>query len=103
MKATKYEKLLHLKQVDMNAKEYYAKFLELARFAPVLVPDEINRARKYISGPDFETNKAICVLGCQTPNEAYTKAFNRDRVRQLQKERLKKGATEESKPRENYL
>ncbi|CAH9075366.1 unnamed protein product, partial [Cuscuta epithymum] len=100
VRAEKYEEFLHLKQVGMTVQEYHAKFLELARFAPALVPDEIDKTNKFIRGLNFETQKALCVSECQTLNEAYGKAAKHYRVKQLQKETLKKarkGTEEESK------
>ncbi|CAH9115845.1 unnamed protein product [Cuscuta epithymum] len=99
VRAEKYEEFLHLKQVGMTVQEYHAKFLELARFAPALVPDEIEKTNKFIRGLNFETQKALCVTECQTLNEAYGKAAKHYRVKQLQKETLKKarkGTKEES-------
>ncbi|CAH9122710.1 unnamed protein product [Cuscuta epithymum] len=99
VRAEKYEEFLHLKQVGMTVQEYYAKFLELTRFAAALVPDEVDKIIKFIRGLNFETQKALCVSECQTLNEAYNKAAKHYRVKQLQKETLKKarkGTKEES-------
>ncbi|CAH9109141.1 unnamed protein product [Cuscuta epithymum] len=100
VRAEKYEEFLHLKQVGMTVQEYHAKFLNLARFAPTLVPDEIEKTNKFIRGLNFETQKALCVSECQTLNDAYNKAGKHYRVQQLQKKTLKrarKGTEEESK------
>ncbi|CAH9108797.1 unnamed protein product, partial [Cuscuta europaea] len=80
VKAEKYEEFLYLKQGDMSVQDYYAKFVALARFARALVPDENSKARKFIHGLNFDTQKAVSVLGCQTLNEAYTKAALHYRV-----------------------
>nr|GMC90879.1 probable serine/threonine-protein kinase clkA [Ipomoea batatas] len=42
----------------------------------MLVPDEINKAHKFIHELNFETHKAICVLGCRTLSKAYCGATN---------------------------
>ncbi|CAH9085791.1 unnamed protein product [Cuscuta epithymum] len=90
VRAEKYEEFLHLKQVGMTVQEYHAKFLNLARFAPTLVPDEIEKTNKFIRGLNFETQKALCVSECQTLNDAYNKAGKHYRVQQLQKKTLKR-------------
>ncbi|XP_031110886.1 uncharacterized protein LOC116015048 [Ipomoea triloba] len=86
VKATMYEEFLHLKQGNLSVQEYHAKFLELARFASKLVPDEVSKAEKFIRGLTFGIQKVICVLGCQTLNEAYKKAANLYRVELIQRE-----------------
>lgn len=86
VKASMYEEFLHLKQGNSSVQEYHAKFLELARFASKLVPDEVSKAEKFIRGLTFGIQKVICVLGCQTLNEAYQKAANLYRVELIQRE-----------------
>ncbi|CAH9130129.1 unnamed protein product [Cuscuta epithymum] len=90
VRAEKYEEFLHLKQIGMTVQEYHSKFLNLARFAPTLVPDEIEKTNKFIRGLNFETQKALCVSECQTLNDAYNKAGKHYRVQQLQKKTLKR-------------
>ncbi|CAH9102255.1 unnamed protein product, partial [Cuscuta epithymum] len=90
VRAQKYEEFLHLKQIGMTVQEYHAKFLSLARFAPTLVPDEIEKTNKFIRGLNFEKQKALCVSECQTLNDAYNKASKHYRVQQLQKKTLKR-------------
>lgn len=41
----KKEELMHLIQGSMTVSEYETKFIELSRFAPYMVADEVNRAR----------------------------------------------------------
>lgn len=97
VRAAKYEEFLHLRQGNSTVQEYYARFLELARFAPALVPDEPSKTRKFVSGLTFETQKVVCVFECQTLGEAYSRAANHFRVNQLQKnvlERNKRKAAE---------
>ncbi|CAH9070981.1 unnamed protein product [Cuscuta europaea] len=103
VKAEKYEEFLYLKQGDMSVQDYYAKFVALARFARALVPDENIKARKFIHGLNFDTQKAVSVLGCQTLNEAYTKAALHYRVQRLQRDaykRNKRGDDDDQPPRE---
>ncbi|XP_031111972.1 uncharacterized protein LOC116015944 [Ipomoea triloba] len=91
VKSAKYEEFLHLRQGTTSVQDYYAKYLELARFAPALAPDEPSRARKFVNGLNFETQKAVCVFECQTLGEAYNRAAKHYRVQQMQKEVREKG------------
>ncbi|XP_031119004.1 uncharacterized protein LOC116022416 [Ipomoea triloba] len=86
VKSAKYEEFLHLRQGTTSIQDYYAKYLELARFVPALAPDEPSKARKFVSGLNFETQKAVCVFECQTLGEAYSKAAKHYRIQQMQKE-----------------
>ncbi|CAH9072795.1 unnamed protein product [Cuscuta europaea] len=95
VKAEKYEEFLYLKQGAMSVQDYYAKFVALARFASALVPDENSKARKFINGLNYDTQKAVSVLGCQTLKEAYMKAATHYRVQQLQ--RLQRDAHKRNK------
>ncbi|XP_031099729.1 uncharacterized protein LOC116003930 [Ipomoea triloba] len=91
VKSAKYEEFLHLRQGTTSVQDYYAKYLELARFAPALAPDEPSKARKFVNGLNFETQKAVCVFECQTLGEAYNRAAKHYRVQQMQKEVREKG------------
>lgn len=85
VKSAKYEEFLHLKQGGMTVQEYHSQFLELARFAPMLVPDEPSKARKFVNGLNYETQKAVCVFSCQTLSEAYNRAAKHFCVQQIQR------------------
>ncbi|XP_031120390.1 uncharacterized protein LOC116023532 [Ipomoea triloba] len=75
VKSAKYEEFLHLRQGTTSIQDYFAKYLELARFVPALAPDEPSKARKF----------------CQTLGEAYSKAAKHYRIQQMQKEVREKG------------
>ncbi|XP_019188799.1 PREDICTED: uncharacterized protein LOC109183038 [Ipomoea nil] len=85
VKAEKYEEFLHLKQVPLSVMEYRKKFLELARFASVLVPTEESKVEKFVAGLNFEARKALTVSKPKTLNEAYLCAVDLYRVQQVQK------------------
>ncbi|XP_019175080.1 PREDICTED: putative mediator of RNA polymerase II transcription subunit 24 [Ipomoea nil] len=86
VKAAMYEEFLHLKQGNLSVQEYHAKFLELARFAPRLVPDEYSKTQKFIRGLNFGIQKVICALDLETLNKAYNKAANLYRVELIERE-----------------
>ncbi|XP_057975393.1 uncharacterized protein LOC131162814 [Malania oleifera] len=44
------EELLNLMQGHLMVQQYVAKFTELSRFAPYIVPDEAKKARKFERG-----------------------------------------------------
>ncbi|XP_019157586.1 PREDICTED: uncharacterized protein LOC109154201 [Ipomoea nil] len=85
VKAENYEEFLHLKQVPLSVMEYHKKFLELARFASVLVPTEESKVEKFVAGLNFEARKAMTVSKPKTLNEAYLCAADLYRVQQVQK------------------
>ncbi|XP_019184572.1 PREDICTED: uncharacterized protein LOC109179517 [Ipomoea nil] len=85
VKVEKYEEFLHLKQVSISVMEYHKKFLELARFASVLVPIGESKVEKFVAGLNFEARKALTVSKPKTLNKAYLCAIDLYRVQHVQK------------------
>ncbi|XP_019189711.1 PREDICTED: uncharacterized protein LOC109184119 [Ipomoea nil] len=85
VKAEKYDECLHLKQVPLSVMEYHKKFLELARFASVLVPTGESKVEKFVVGLNFEARKALTVSKPKTLNEAFLCAADLYQVQQVQK------------------
>ncbi|XP_031116619.1 uncharacterized protein LOC116020274 [Ipomoea triloba] len=91
VRTAKYEEFLHLRQGNRTVQEYYTDFINLARVALALVPDERGKAGKFIRGLNFETQKNLSVFRCQTLDGAYDRAASHCLVQQLQREVTKKG------------
>lgn len=85
VRAVKCEEFLHLKQKGSSIQEYYSRYVELARFAHAIVPDEVSKARRFVRGLDWETQKAITPFQCQTLKEAYERVASHFQVYQHQK------------------
>ncbi|XP_019159928.1 PREDICTED: uncharacterized protein LOC109156532 [Ipomoea nil] len=85
VRAAMYEEFLHLKQGTQSEVEYHNYFLELARFARVLVPTEAAKVDKFVFGLNYEVMKALTVSKPRTFNEAYLSAADLYRVQQLQR------------------
>ena len=80
--------------------DYHKRFLELARFAPRIVPTEADRVEKFIDGMNYETQKMMVAANCQTLNEAYTLASKHYHICMKQKNvGSKKRKVEESRTR----
>ncbi|XP_031091030.1 uncharacterized protein LOC115996026 [Ipomoea triloba] len=86
IRVAKYDEFLHLRQGNKTVQEYYLEFINLARFAPTLVPDEPGKASKFIRGLNFETQKGLSMFNCQTLEDAYNMAARHCRVQQIQRE-----------------
>ncbi|XP_031116635.1 uncharacterized protein LOC116020293 [Ipomoea triloba] len=67
-----------------TVQEYYIEFIDLARFAPTLAPDERDKANKFIRGLNFDTQKGLSMFRCQTLDEAYSRAASHCQVQQRQ-------------------
>ena len=50
IRQAKYEEFMTLKQGPLSVQEYYQKFTELERFAPIYADNEVKRARKFEMG-----------------------------------------------------
>ncbi|XP_031120825.1 uncharacterized protein LOC116024062 [Ipomoea triloba] len=82
VRTAKYDEFLHLRQGNRTVQEYYTEFINLARFAPTLAPDEHGQASKFIRGLNFDTQKGINMFRCQTLDEAYSRAASHCQVQQ---------------------
>ncbi|XP_019159919.1 PREDICTED: uncharacterized protein LOC109156521 [Ipomoea nil] len=80
IRAAMNEEFLHLRQVNAIVEEYYKWFLELTRFASGLVPTEIIKVERFVTGLNFEGRKALTVSKPRTLEEVYTKAADLQRV-----------------------
>ncbi|XP_019184404.1 PREDICTED: uncharacterized protein LOC109179356 [Ipomoea nil] len=79
-----YEEFLHLQQGSSSVVEYHKRFLELARFARMLVPTELAKVEKFVTRLNYEARKALTVSMPRTLKEAYLSAADLYRVQQLQ-------------------
>ncbi|XP_019197427.1 PREDICTED: uncharacterized protein LOC109191287 [Ipomoea nil] len=59
VRAAMYEEFLHLQQGSSSVVEYHKRFLELARFARMLVPTELAKVEKFVEGLNYEARKAL--------------------------------------------
>ncbi|XP_019170999.1 PREDICTED: uncharacterized protein LOC109166504 [Ipomoea nil] len=85
VRAEMYEEFLHLQQGSLSVVEYHKKFLELARFARMLVPTELAKVEKCVAGLKYEARKALTVSRPSSLMEAYLSAADLYRVQQLQR------------------
>ncbi|XP_019198922.1 PREDICTED: uncharacterized protein LOC109192680 [Ipomoea nil] len=110
VRAAIYEEFLHLQQGSSSMVEYHKKFLELARFARMLVPTELAKAKKFVAGLNYEARKALTVSRPRSLKEAYLSAADLYRVQQLQRgsyelarKRTKSGGSSNFKrPKQNF-
>ncbi|XP_035551052.1 uncharacterized protein LOC118349650 [Juglans regia] len=59
----------NLVQGTMTVRQYAAKFAELSRIAPYLIPDEEKKARKFDEGLNFQIYERVMVLQIQSFSE----------------------------------
>ncbi|XP_019177749.1 PREDICTED: uncharacterized protein LOC109172925 [Ipomoea nil] len=110
VRAAMYQEFLHLQQGSLSVVEYHKKFLELARFARMLVPTELAKVEKFVAGLNYETRKALTVSRPSSLKEAYVSAADLYRVQQLQRgsyELARKrnesgGSSNFKRPRQNF-
>ncbi|XP_019158309.1 PREDICTED: uncharacterized protein LOC109155032 [Ipomoea nil] len=110
VRAAMYEEFLHLQQGSSTVVEYHKRFLELTRFARMLVPTELAKVEKFVAGLKHEARKALTVSKPRTLKEAYLSAADLYRVQQLQRgslELVRKrnesgGSSNFKKPRQDF-
>ncbi|XP_019176084.1 PREDICTED: uncharacterized protein LOC109171512 [Ipomoea nil] len=110
VRAAMYEEFLHLQQGSSSVVEYHKRFLELARFARMLVPIELAKVEKFVAGLNYEARKALTVSKPRSLKEAYLSAADLYRVQQLQRgsfELARKrnesgGSSNFKRPRQNF-
>ncbi|XP_057981072.1 uncharacterized protein LOC131166487 [Malania oleifera] len=68
----KIEEFTNLTQGNMTVGEYAAKFVELSRFAPFLIPNEARKIRKFEKGPRRRIYKLV--VGFQVHSDLVYKA-----------------------------
>ncbi|XP_019167887.1 PREDICTED: uncharacterized protein LOC109163592 [Ipomoea nil] len=85
VRAAMYEEFLHLQQGSSTVVEYHKRFLELARFARMLVPTELAKVEKFVANLNYEARKALTVSKPKTLKEVYLSAADLYRVQQLQR------------------
>ncbi|XP_019156912.1 PREDICTED: uncharacterized protein LOC109153499 [Ipomoea nil] len=76
---------IHEGPVYRQESEYHKRFLELARFAHVLVPTETTKVEKFVAGLNFEARKTLTINKPRTLNDAYSSAANLYQIQQLQR------------------
>ena len=65
-----------LVQGAMTVEEYVAKFVELSRFAPYLIPDESKKVKEFREGLNDRTRPLIIASGVDTFTEAVKRAMS---------------------------
>ncbi|XP_057975251.1 uncharacterized protein LOC131162661 [Malania oleifera] len=65
-RAAKAEEFFYLTQGQLTVQQYAAKFMELSRFAPFMVPDEFQKARWFERGLKPRIHKQVAVLKVQS-------------------------------------
>ncbi|XP_019160928.1 PREDICTED: uncharacterized protein LOC109157527 [Ipomoea nil] len=83
VRAAMYEEFLHLQQGSSSVVEYHKRFLELARFSRMLVPTELAKVEKFVTGLNYEARKALTMSKPRTLKEAYLSVADLYRVQQL--------------------
>ena len=76
MKDRKERKFSDLVQGAMTTEEYVAKFVELSRFAPYLIPDESKRVKKFREGLNDRIRPLIIAFGVDTFMEVVKRAMS---------------------------
>ncbi|XP_019178860.1 PREDICTED: uncharacterized protein LOC109174022 [Ipomoea nil] len=71
IRAAMYEEFLHLQQGSSSVVEYHKRFLELACFARMLVPIELENVEKFVAGLNYEAQKVLTVSKPRSLKEAY--------------------------------
>ncbi|XP_019184392.1 PREDICTED: uncharacterized protein LOC109179341 [Ipomoea nil] len=84
VRAAMYEEFLHLQQGSLSVVEYLKKFIELARFARILVPSELTKVEKFVTGLNYEARKTLTVSRPSSLKDAYLSVADLYRVQQLQ-------------------
>lgn len=65
---------MQLKQNDLTADQYEAKFAELSRFAPKLVKDKDYKAKRFHEGQRHDIWSTLVPLNLKDYNELYERA-----------------------------
>ncbi|XP_031104878.1 uncharacterized protein LOC116009857 [Ipomoea triloba] len=74
------EEFLHLKQGSLSVQDYHKRFMELARFAPVLVLTKVSKVEMFVAGLNLDTQMALVLFKFRTLSEAYSSAMDHYRV-----------------------
>ena len=69
----------------MYVQDFYAKYLELCRFVPELVPNEQERALRFEEKLNIELLSNMGAADFTTLNEVYTRASNAERIEERRK------------------
>ncbi|XP_031127625.1 uncharacterized protein LOC116029721 [Ipomoea triloba] len=86
IRGIKCEEFLRLRQKGASIQEYYAKYIELLRFAQDIVPDDVSKARRFVRGMDWDNRRALAPFMCSTLKEAYERASDHYQVHLDQQE-----------------
>ncbi|XP_057950864.1 uncharacterized protein LOC131145682 [Malania oleifera] len=70
----KIEELLNLKQGEQTVQQYVAKFIELSRFVPYIIPDKTKKVRRFERGLRQELHKQVSILKLQDFSELVNRA-----------------------------
>ena len=76
VKDRKAREFSNLIQGAMIVEEYVAKFVELSRFAPYLIPDESKKVKKFREGLNDRTRPLIIASGVDTFTKAVKRAMS---------------------------
>ncbi|XP_057960665.1 uncharacterized protein LOC131152809 [Malania oleifera] len=70
----KITEFLNLKQGQLSVQQYAARFIELSRFAPYIIPDEVKKVRQFERGLRREIYKQVSILKLQDFTELVDRA-----------------------------
>ena len=89
VRQAKYEEFMRLRQGSMTVQEYYAKFTELERFAPIYANNEIERARKFEMGLNLQIREGLGGKSFADLHKIYDRAININRLQMQKRENMR--------------
>lgn len=93
----KLEEFMRLRQGLMTVQEYYVKFTELERFAPMYANNEEQRAQKFEIGLNPSIRQALGGKTFTELQKVYDRAVNIDRLKPTPKDKEPRGPTSEDR------
>ncbi|XP_057962334.1 uncharacterized protein LOC131153903 [Malania oleifera] len=93
-RVAKAEEFFHLNQGQLTVQQYAAKFMELSRFAPFMVPDEFQKARWFERGLKPRIHEQVAVLKVQN----FSKLVDRATVAELSLQRSAEMTEQRKRP-----
>ncbi|XP_057981125.1 uncharacterized protein LOC131166550 [Malania oleifera] len=93
-RVAKAKEFFHLTQGQLTVQQYAAKFMEVSRFAPFMVPDEFQKARWFERGLKPRIHEQVAVLKVQS----FSELVDRATVQELSLQRSAKMAEQRKGP-----
>ncbi|XP_070660658.1 uncharacterized protein [Malus domestica] len=75
LREAKAKEFIYLQQRDMTVAQYQAKFEELSRFAPYIIPDDAKRAKRFEDGLRIELRDKLSVFKIRCYAELVDRAY----------------------------